>query len=327
MKITPVKYNLSYMLGTVVWDGKNIANRPMRDICADMDLMKECGISEVMISGYHDEEPATFDMYEETKRLGAELEKRGMRPNQHHGVASSLAPVGTSQKKVIELLKRQIEYTANMRSPVLIFHPCKVIGRYESNDALLAAFQEEVNKHSLEDVIRQIADNLCEAADFARTLGVKLAVENVDMGEPLADYSGLPLLVRTANHPDIGYCLDAGHAHSHDDSILQWIEIMSMDRKLFITHFHDNSGADMKYTPGWIVQHHNDEHLPPGFGTIPWIDVIISLWKNNYTGTVNFESAPWPCPDRRKGFEYAINFWRNCEYFAEVKLAKMQQDF
>ncbi len=323
MNITPRRYKLSYMVNTVVWDGKYINNLPMDKICADLDVMKECGIDEVMISGYHDEEPATFDMYEETKRLGAEMEKRGMHPNQHHGVAATFAPVGSSQQKVIDMLKHQIDYTANMRAETLIFHTGRVEGHYSGIQEADKVYLEQLQKHGLSAVLDTVAQNLSVCADYAEKCGVKIAIEN--NCDPMSSLSMLPELIRRANHRNLGYCLDAGHAHCNGISPMQWIEIMSMEDKLFITNFHDNRGTVCKVMPGFPLTANNDEHLPPGFGTIPWIDVIISLWKNNYSRTVNFESAPWPHPDRRKGLEYAINFWRNCEHFAEIKLAKMMK--
>ena len=50
-------YKLSYPLSTVLWDGKKISNIPKAEIEKQLDLLQDSGIDEVMLAGYHDEEP------------------------------------------------------------------------------------------------------------------------------------------------------------------------------------------------------------------------------------------------------------------------------
>jgi sugar phosphate isomerase/epimerase len=52
-----------------------------------------------------------------------------------------------------------------------------------------------------------------------------------------------------------------------------------MGGKLFETHFHDNRGRRV------------DEHLPVGFGTIPWFEVIQAMEDIRFPGPVTFETT------------------------------------
>ena len=70
-------YTLSYPVWSVTWDGRRICGRPLEESCRQLDELAACGIYEVMLSGYHCEEEADFDMDAETVKLGAALRERG----------------------------------------------------------------------------------------------------------------------------------------------------------------------------------------------------------------------------------------------------------
>ena len=71
-------YKLSYPIASVAWDGKKISKLPEAEISQSLELLQRCGVDEAMITGYHLEEESDFDVDAETKRLGAELARRGM---------------------------------------------------------------------------------------------------------------------------------------------------------------------------------------------------------------------------------------------------------
>ena len=91
-----------------------------------------------------------------------------------------------------------------------------------------------------------------------------------------------------------------------------------MGDRLFATHVHDNHGPDAEVlgSDGYVSPQGIDEHLPPGFGTIPWVGVIAALWRAAYSDTLTFESGPWPGLPEADGFAAAIRFWRTCEHLA-----------
>ena len=297
-------YPLSYSVNTVNFDGQLIRRIPEEEYTEMFRLLKSLSVDQVMISGYVTIENADFDMDEETKHIGALLDSLGMRPAQHHGLAASYASPGDSQEPVIERLCRCVRYTANLNSPVLVIHP----GNYHNDQAWSQKvgncdfFDSQTERYGFDRVLETAAANLHEAGAYAEKLGVKIAVENLDRTEPFGDHTALPRLVSMADSPAVGFCLDAGHAHCcGKTSVVEWIDIMG--DKLFTTHFHDNRGAR-----NWT-----DEHRAPGFGTIPWLDVIAKLRESGYENTVNFESNGWPYMSTEEGYRHAIDFWRTLE--------------
>jgi len=314
---------LSYQVNTVQWNGKVVSRLPEESYLPLFKILKSLDIREVMLSGYVTLEEADFDMNEETVRMGNLLDSMGMRPAQHHGLSAVYTPIGTSQEPVIERLIRSVRYTANLRSPALVIHPGHYHDPASWNKVSVNDFYEaEVSKHGREAVLETAGKNLHEAGKEAEKLGVKIAIENVDRFEPMGGAALLPRLVAAADSPAVGFCLDSGHAHCcGQTSVTDWIAIMG--DKLFTTHFHDNRGArlDALTDKKWVSPTGIDEHLPPGFGTIPWIDVIQALDAIGYGNTVNFESGAWPDCEPEEGFRHAICFWRTLEFLAEKKAA------
>lgn len=310
-------YRLSYPIETVSWNGSVISRVPEEKYLPKLDLLNSLGISEVMISGYGDHEPSDFDMMEKTKRIGDLLSSMGMKAAQHHGLCPMYAPVGTSQDSAVRMLKRQVDYAVNLNADVGVFHSGWCTEWKKSSN--IKQFEDTVECHGLDALIEVCANNLRLAGEYAQKKGVKLAIENCDRFEPMADIETLPRLVEKTDSPVVGFCLDSGHAHCCCGNLMEWIEVMG--DKLFTTHFHDNRGMRLQALGDekWITPFGIDEHLPPGFGTIPWISVIQSLRKVGYQNTVNFESGEWPDMDVKEGCKAAIQYWRTCEYLADAK--------
>lgn len=304
-------YKLSYPLSTVLWDGKKISNIPKAEIEKQLDLLQDSGIDEVMLAGYHDEEPATFDMFMETEIVGDLLRRRGMRAAQHHGVVPSFVPNGFPQTEVIRRMKNCVDYTINLNADVLVFHIGRPLG-FNLLPSLKAEFERQTQKYGFENVRSTIVDNLQILGDYAKKKGILIAIENIDDNEPLSDLATLPQLIRLVDHEAVGFCLDSGHCWCKGYSLENWIS--KLGDKLFTTHIHDNHGISASPGP------HDDEHLPPGFGTIPWRDAIAGFIRCGYRRTLNFESGPWPLPNLREGYDCAIRYWRICENLAEELL-------
>lgn len=310
-------YRLSYQVGTVSWNGTVITRLPEEDYLPVLKILKSLGIDEVMISGYGDHEPSAFDMMEETKHVGDILRSMGMKAAQHHGLCSMYAPIGTSQEPAIRMLKRQVDYAVNLNADVAMFHSGWCTEWKKSSN--IKQFEDSVEKHGLDALIDVCAGNLRVAGEYAQERGIKIALENCDRFEPMANIEILPRLLEKTDSPAVGFCLDSGHAHCCCGNILKWIEVIG--DKLFTTHFHDNRGMrlDALTDKKWISPHGIDEHLPPGFGTIPWLDVIAALRRIGYKRTINFESTGWGGMDSREGFQAAINYWRTCEYYVSTR--------
>jgi sugar phosphate isomerase/epimerase len=87
---------------------------------------------------------------------------------------------------------------------------------------------------------------------FAHPLGVRLLVENL-LSEPTTP-ARLVSIIELGHLPNIGICLDLGHAHI-TSSVTS--AISTVGERIGEVHFHDNHGL-------------KDEHLWPGDGAIDW---------------------------------------------------------
>jgi sugar phosphate isomerase/epimerase len=128
------------------------------------------------------------------------------------------------------------------------------------------------------DAARRSVETIAEAA---AALGVRVALEVIP--NALSTPASLVSLVEDElDLPNVGICLDVGHAHMMGD-LVEAIETVS--GSLIATHVHDNHGA-------------RDEHLPPFDGTIDWPAALIALQKVGYEGTMMLELAGTDAPQR-----------------------------
>lgn len=123
-----------------------------------------------------------------------------------------------------------------------------------------------------ESVLRSV-DALREAA---RGTAVQLAVEVIP--NRLSTAAELVRLIEEHDLPDVGICLDVGHARLQGD-VVDAIETAA--GYLVTTHVHDNNGR-------------TDDHLLPYDGVIDWAATLMAFQKVGYTGTLMLELAAGP---------------------------------
>ena len=310
-------FDLAYPLQTVRWDGTCITAVSDAELEHSLDVFQSVSIGKVMLAGYHVEEKAAFDMDAESRRIGAILRARGVKATQHHSVCPSFALAGTSQAPVREHLFRAIEFTANLGAENMVMHAGRPFGHHDSVRTFCGLYLAEVERIGLDALLEITAENLREAGEFAKGCGVRIALENIDRSEPLCDPVLLPRLVDRIGLDNVGYCLDAGHAHCAGNSIAAWIE--RMGRRIFTTHLHDNRGPGKtaEDKSPFIWPQGVDEHLSPGFGTIDWRAVVSALRNASQLEEVTFETGGWPVADRVEGYRLAIAYWRAVEDMAD----------
>ncbi len=116
--------------------------------------------------------------------------------------------------------------------------------------------------------------SLEEISSLAADAGVRVAVEVIpnDLSSPAAL---VQLLEEELDLPDVGICLDYGHAHLTGD-VADAIEMIS--GHLVTTHVHDNGGR-------------HDDHLVPFGGLIDWDTAMMATQKIGYDGPLMFEVA------------------------------------
>jgi len=108
-------------------------------------------------------------------------------------------------------------------------------------------------------------------------LGVRVAVEvipnELSRVGSLVHFIEEDLDLDALGAPEVGICLDFGHAHM-DGDLLDAIETVS--GHLITTHVHDNRGRA-------------DDHLVPFEGTIDWPAALTAVQKIGYDGALLFE--------------------------------------
>ncbi len=313
-------FDLAYTIKTLDWNGQVIRQADNKEVEDSLDLLQAVGVNYVMLSGYQFEEPADFDLDKGAEKIGEMLASRDMRASQHHGLAVTFAPIGESQSAVKKKLKQLVEVTARLNADCLVLHAGRISGQHDSVANTCRLYQEQVDKYGIDAVIESSAENIRYAGEIAAEYDLKIALENLDRFEPLSSMELLPQLVDAVALDNVGYCLDSGHAFACGVDPVQWIEIMA--EKLFTTHFHDNHGCPdwVKHSDGFISSAGIDEHLPPGFGTINWQNIINALRKTDYRYPVTFESGGWPEEQLHDGYKYAVRFWHNAEALSWEKL-------
>lgn len=136
-------------------------------------------------------------------------------------------------------------------------------------------------------------------AESAGPLGVRLALEVIP--NPISEAERLVTLIEDElEHPEIGICLDSGHAFLLGD-LADAIEAVS--GHLVTTHLHDNRRT-------------TDDHLVPFEGRIDWAEAAMTLQKVGYEGVWMFELAPSATP--RRVLEKAQAARRRLEGFLSV---------
>lgn len=167
-----------------------------------------------------------------------------------------------ARRASIEAVEATLTKTAELGCGMVIYHPNRpvLITTQEEYDAVWARSRE-----SLETV-----------AERARTAKINISVENMlSLGDlwPGARVAELLKLIEgLGDH--VGICLDTGHAHFNGLDVAS--EALEGGPRLFALHVHDNDGSD-------------NQHLPPGRGTIDWNAFLDALDETDFDGPRTFE--------------------------------------
>lgn len=114
-----------------------------------------------------------------------------------------------------------------------------------------------------------------------RDLGVRLVLENMLPHLFAGHVRDLFWLLGALETPEVGICLDTGHAFLSGDlgNVAH-----KLSGHLWMIHASDNHGS-------------HDDHLPPGEGNVPWRDLLAQLASSDFRGAFILELAGGP--DRR----------------------------
>ncbi|MBR5871269.1 MAG: sugar phosphate isomerase/epimerase [Clostridia bacterium] len=141
-------------------------------------------------------------------------------------------------------------------------------------------------------------------ADYAKNVGVKLALENTE-GEEYLDL----LMEELSDHPAVGFCIDTGHemCYNHSRDL-----ITKYGSRLIATHLNDNMGITDENNITWL----DDAHLLPFDGIGDWQGIADRLSAVGYCGELTFELTSLNKPERNTHDRYAA--WSFEEYLAQA---------
>jgi sugar phosphate isomerase/epimerase len=164
-----------------------------------------------------------------------------------------------TNRETVEDLKYCVDWLAAAGGTCLVVHPGGLSHPAESSERRSA-----------------LARGLLALGDHALTVGsnMRICVENMPPGvHPGSRMSHLAELVRELAHPRLALALDTGHANL---GLGAADETRAADVLLATTHVHDNNGRQ-------------DEHEPPGRGTIDWPAWGRALDAIGYAGPIMLE--------------------------------------
>ena len=297
MTATTAPRELSYYLPIMNWNGSRMTFDPDRTRDR-LTGLREAGIRWIGVDGINLMEPGDRDYREVARLTGGWLQEFGLRLSSFHYAGPTYAPLDGGQESILRVFRENLDVFGAWRPQSFVVHANWILGE-NATEATEAAYRREADRHGEDAVLRTVAANLKELARAAAALDIRVALENLSPFFRLCNREMLPRLVAAIDEPNVGYCVDSGHAHMIGESIVDWLRLAG-DR-LYETHFHDNRGRGV------------DEHWPVGFGTISWVDVIETLDKIGFPGPVTFETGGWPAADPVQGYREAIAWWRAAE--------------
>ena len=171
---------------------------------------------------------------------------------------SNASPDESVRVQAVRETGAALELARRVPVSVLVVHP---------------GLQDSLLSPSVQNSRGAVLRSVEEIVALASPLGVRVALEVIPNAMSTAD--ALVGLLDELDMPDVGVCLDFGHAHLQGD-VVDAIETLS--GLLAATHVHDNRGR-------------RDEHLAPFEGTIDWTGALMALQKVGYEGTMMLELA------------------------------------
>jgi len=256
-----------------------------------------------------------WDPERDRKELEAfhrDLAEHGLAVHSMHALPPILArPDIDTPPDLYAAIERDLRRLAALGGKTAVYHACWM------RDVPPERFDEAIDAVGWQRFVEHNARTLQRMAREAARAGITIALENIWHSLRARPLTGILDFVRAAGEPNVGVCLDSGHAHLAGASVAD--EIRAAGKLLCDTHFHDNTGP----ADGQLV----DQHIPPGLGTIDWQAAARALNAIDYPGPVVFEGVLGPGDSIEKGrfggelshkqlIEITIANWRAFESLA-----------
>jgi len=243
----------------------------------------------------------------EIKRVAHLCEQYGIIPYAAHSPHPFLPYEEANLDQMIQRHRDVLDKAAILRCNSVTQHVASVEGVRNEDTAQFIA---HVGRAQFDEMnLRMVR----ELAAYGERLGIKVAIENLPP-DIVADYiltmDDVKRIIEEAGHPNVGICVDTGHAHIAGLSAAEMIR--EAGELLIETHFHDNFGW---HCP---VNTINDLHRPPGIGTVDWMRVLDALDEIGYDRPIIFELGTKGEDDTlddllrltRDNWRYIVQAWR-----------------
>ena len=192
-------------------------------------------------------------------------------PQVHLMISANVAAADVKRRaRDIATVGRQIELSARMGIRHGVIHP--------GGDRPATFADELAERERRVESFRELADHAARF-DFAlaienltdRTFGDPSAVGRRRFGATIEELHGL---IDAIDRPNVGICLDVGHAHVQGYEMAE--AVRQCGERLLATHIQDNDRT-------------GDQHLAPTRGTVAWKAGIRALREIGYDGLFNLE--------------------------------------
>lgn len=169
------------------------------------------------------------------------------------------------------------------------------------------------------------AEIIPETCYYAAEHGININMENLPLFKWGRNCDEILTFIRSIDIANLGFIYDIGHAWC--SGIDPAKVILKAGHLLNDTHFHDNLGLgsyNLNKTATCSDVPAIDLHLPPGLGTINWIEVVRALRQIKYPNPIIFEGPSLKgVPNQntvmafKSNVELTINNWKAFEKLAE----------
>jgi sugar phosphate isomerase/epimerase len=163
------------------------------------------------------------------------------------------------RRRAVERHRQCVESAAALGAPILVIHPGVALPEAPDLAALVACSIASIR----------------ELAVLSEAKGVRLAVESLPPSYLGGRVEELVAIVDGASSEAVGICMDTGHCNL-SGNVVEWIR--ALGSRIISIHLHDNDGSD-------------DQHLPPGEGSINWLAFASALREIGYSQPITLEVA------------------------------------
>lgn len=161
--------------------------------------------------------------------------------------------------------KKSIDFCSRFEIPIAVIHAC-----------------HRPDYNMMNDDVPYLHSMLTELADYGKSKGVSLALENVPSSKNTASEilcTGMNQHKLFGDIKNLSFCLDIGHVTITSNDMQAEIETIEPDR-LITFHIHNNDGLQ-------------DSHLLPNIGVIDWPKWHDLIRKRGFKGQFVLEIAAY----------------------------------